>query len=312
MPLFFSCKYRTDYDIIRDDINERPEAIRMMKKTVSAIMLFVVLALFFGCGAEKKEAPAVTGRFETEILNIGKADAILLYTENHTILIDTGSRGDGATILRALEERNISELDDLIITHFDQDHVGGAVKIINTIPVGKIYAPDYVGSCEEYDRFIRKTDELGYAIESPKTPVSLYLDDVLVSVYPPLKKEYKEADNNYSLVIEAIHGNHRFLFAGDAEEERLSELPRQMDLSHDFLKVPHHGIYHKMTESFLQSVRPTYAVITCGKNTLPDEETMKALSSLCQKTYLTKDGNVTAISDGKTITVTQEKITDKN
>ena len=139
-----------------------------------------------------------------------------------------------------------------------------------------------------------------------KSNMSFTFDDVLFEAYPPLKEVYAEEDNDYSIVISVTHGANKFLYAGDAEKERIGELYSQIDdLAHAFLKVPHHGVYNKATTKFIQTVAPKYAVITCGKNDPPDDETIQALANIGCQVYLTPEGAVTAVSDGSTITVTQ-------
>ena len=135
--------------------------------------------------------------------------------------------------------------------------------------------------------------------------MSFILDDCLFEIYPPLKSSYSNDDNDFSLVISVTHGNNKLLFAGDAEAERLSELSGQMYLKHDFLKVPHHGNWNKNTKQFLQSVSPSYAVITCSEKNPASDEIISCLDSLNCKTYLTQNGEVNIMSDGEKIEISQ-------
>ena len=82
-------------------------------------------------------------------------------------------------------------------------------------------------------------------------------DGVECLIYPPQQQEYKEEDNDFSLVISMTYGEQRFLFAGDCEKERLKELLEQteFELQHDLLKVPHHGRKEKNSEEFLEAVQ---------------------------------------------------------
>ena len=135
--------------------------------------------------------------------------------------------------------------------------------------------------------------------------MSFILDDVLFEAYPPQKNSYNEDDNDFSIVISVTHGDNKFLFAGDAEAERLTELPKQMDMEHTFLKVPHHGGLENNSEEFFAQVNPEAAVITCSEEEMCDSEVVSLLQNLGTEVYLTKDGQVDIVSDGKALSINQ-------
>ena len=66
------------------------------------------------------------------------------------MVIDTGEEDDGPDLVEFLQKRSIRELEALIITHYDKDHVGGADTLLEHIPVKKVYVPEYVGTGSEY------------------------------------------------------------------------------------------------------------------------------------------------------------------
>jgi beta-lactamase superfamily II metal-dependent hydrolase len=269
---------------------------------LSAIMLFTACS----CGKiEKSEAPAVSGNFSATVLDSGKSDAIILRSENHTVIIDCGEKSDSDKVLDYLDENNITYVDYLFITHFDKDHVGGAAKVIKKTEIGEIITPDYEGSVSEYDKYKEAVSEKGITPTLLTENMTFTLDDVLFEVYPPMKQSYEEGDNDYSLAISVTHGENSFLFAGDAEKERINEFTKQFNLKHDFLKVPHHGRLEDNSEKFLNSVKPSYAVITCGKNDMPSDEILEMLNNIGCEVYLTTDGTVEVVSDGESINISQ-------
>lgn len=277
------------------------------------ILLLLCCLCVCSCGTQVKPtetpsvaAPEAVGSFSVSVLDVGKADAIILRTENHTVLIDCGEKGDGQDVLDHLAKSGTDSVDYLFITHFDKDHVGGAAKVINNIKIGEIVTPNYKGTSGGYGNYLEAIRENGLTPVNLTEKMTFILDDALFEVYPPKKARYEEEDNDFSLVISVTHGENRFLFTGDAEEERLRELyDGQLDLKHDFLKVPHHGDSDDMSRTFFSSVSPEYAVITCSEKNPPDKEVMGILSGLGCEVYLTANGDVEAVSDGKTITVTQ-------
>ncbi len=243
--------------------------------------------------------------FSVSIPKIGKADAIVLKTENHTAIIDCGERDDGAEIIEHLKKSETEKIDYMFITHFDKDHVGGAPDIFSSFPVGEIITPDYEGNVDEYDTYISAIKTKNLTATALTKDLTITLDDVTLTVYPPLKNSYAEGDNDFSLVISATHGDNSFLFAGDAEKDRLAELSSQFDLEHTFLKMPHHGNYNKGTNAFVQSVKPKYTVITCSDKNPPKDETLSVLKGVGSEIYETRNGDITVVSNGKTIKILQ-------
>lgn len=274
------------------------------------IFVFVGIILINLCRCTNRQAtdsdvPRAADNFEVIALNVGKADSLILKTENHAVLIDCGEKGDGDEILDALSKSGIESIDCLTITHFDKDHVGGAAKIIKNIGISRIITPDYDGDSAEYKSYLSAAETAGLASTRLTQKLTFVLDDVLFEIYPPEQSKYDESDNDYSLALRATHGNNKFLFAGDAKEERLSEFKDEFPLSHTFLKVPHHGRYNGYTKKFIDAVSPELAVITCSKKNPPDSETLSVLDSVGCQTFLTENVTAKFISDGKNIRATQ-------
>lgn len=277
----------------------------LLKRLITVGLLFSSL-LLCSCGYQGAEtddgsSSAATGNFSVSILKIGKADAIILKTENHTALIDCGESEDGAEIIEHLKKSGTEKIDYMFITHFDKDHVGGAPDIFDSFSVGEIITPDYEGNVDEYYAYINAIENKNLTATAVTEDMTITLDDVTFNVYPPLKTSYAEGDNDFSLVISAVHGDNSFLFTGDAEKDRLAELSSQLDLEHTFLKMPHHGNYNKGTKAFVQSVKPKYTVITCSDKNPPEDETLSVLKGVGSEVYETRNGDVTAVSDGKII-----------
>lgn len=283
----------------------------MKLKKILCLMICICTAAFLcSCNfsVQKLSAPEAEGEFDVAVLDVGKADAIILTTKNHSVLIDTGNRGDGKKILDYLSDKGIDYVDYLFITHFDKDHVGGAVKLINNLDIGQIIVPNYEGNNTEYERYAEAMEKNGKTQTVIGSNMTFVLDDVLFEAYGAKKSSYKESDNDFSIVISATHGENRFLFAGDAEEERLGEIISQMDLEHTFLKVPHHGKIENNSEQFFKSVNPKYAVITCSAEEMCDGEVTDILESMGCEVFLTLDGSVEVSSDGKEIKIEQKNL----
>lgn len=279
----------------------------MKKLCKQAAALITSLLLLCSCQPEEKatDIPEVTGEFEVAVLKVGQADAIILRTAQHCVVIDCGEKDDGDEVSEYLAENGVSTVDYLFVTHFDKDHVGGVAEVLDNVTVEELVTPAYEGSIDEYYRYMDAVQRHNITPTKITENMSFVLDDALFEVYPPMQNTYIEGDNDYSLAISVTHGENRFLFTGDAEKARIAEIMRQVSGSYNFLKVPHHGKYHDYYRIFFNSVKPEISVITCSDKNPEKEKTVTTLKSLGSSVYLTREGNIYAVSDGKKITINQ-------
>lgn len=242
--------------------------------------------------------------FKTTILSTGKSDCILIEIGDKVIMIDTGEDKNGKQIVDKLKEKEINTLDYLILTHLDKDHIGGVDSVLSSVKVKNLIQANYKKDSKQYDEYV---DSLKKADVEPvvlKEKMNIVISNAEISIQPASKSEY-ESSNDYSIMTSINYGEHKFLFAGDAEEKRLEEFISENTLKYDFVKIPHHGRYDKLTEAFLDSISPEYAVITCSEKKAPEEYVLKILEKLNIKTFLTSNGDVVINSDGKVLSVSQ-------
>jgi len=280
----------------------------MKKKGNIFVLVLALIVVFSGCQKENKETletRAVTGTFDFTVLKAGQADAIFMQTQNHNIILDCGEKDDGDELVELLQEKGISNVDYIFITHFDKDHVGGFPEVMDNVIASNILVPDYEGNNDEYEEYIKTVSNKGLQITSLTEDTNFILDDVLFEVSVPKKQSYAEGDNDFSLVISVTHGENTFLFTGDAEGDRLTEVISEFGRQYDFLKVPHHGKHNKNTKRFIKTIKPTYSVICDSDKNPAEDETISILEFVESEIYSTRNGNVSVSSDGKEIKITQ-------
>lgn len=266
---------------------------------IIVIVYFIYNWFFQEVRNEREKAP-----FSVTVLATGKSDCIVIQTGGKVVLVDSGRDKNAEDIIRHLKKQGINEIDYFILTHPDKDHIGGADKIIKAMNVKTLIHSSYNPDTKQYKQYMKASEEKQLVPRILSKPLDFSIDEARFTLYPPKKLHYKE-DNDYSLVLSVAYKETSFLFAGDAEEERLKELMSLNHLQHTFLKVPHHGKYNEQTEAFLEQVNPKYSVITCSNQEPPKKKTLAILDSLKIKTYLTSKGTVYCTSDGKKITITQ-------
>ena len=270
------------------------------------ILLLVGALLLTGCG---NTAPSADDRSEMSpslivvFFPVGKADAILLQTENTSVLIDAGEKKTSKALISALRELGVSELDCLILTHFDKDHVGGAAHVLKNIPVRQVLQSSYMKESDEVDAYLTALEKAGLGAETVREELSFSLDGVQFTVEPPEEEEYADdPSNNASLIVTVAYGERRLLFLGDAENARLNEW-MSVDRGHyDLIKMPHHGSWHKPLKTLLEMTQPAYAVITSSDAEPEDEKTVDLLETWHVETFLTRRSAVRFSCDGSTLT----------
>jgi beta-lactamase superfamily II metal-dependent hydrolase len=247
---------------------------------------------------------------DIQFLKCGKADAIVLSCGGQTMVIDAGEEDDGEKLVSAVKETGASQVDVLVITHFDKDHVGGADALLREMEVDRIYLPDYEGAGTDYEEFTALAAEKDLQVTRLKEDISFSLGTASVLIEPPASYETgdsdEEYDNNFSLITTVTHGDHTLVFMGDAEKDRIREwLSERADRTCDLIKIPHHGVYNKAVKELAAAAEASIAVVTDSDKNPADAKTLAAFEEKGAQIFSTRDGSVHAVSDGTSLTVSR-------
>jgi competence protein ComEC len=280
---------------------------------IGALGLILVLSLWFAVSAYQP------GELTVTFLDVGHGQCCVVEAPSgHTMMVDAGSqystregqRCARDIVLPFLARRGISRLDFIVLTHPDADHCNAIAPILKEIPVGLILesfpAPDH----KLYSQLAATAAHRGVAIERTFAGGQIDLGrGVSATVLWPSGTPSDEAygDNDRSVVLLLCYGETRLLLTGDIEQAAEGELvARRAALRADFLQVPHHGAARSSTEAFLDRVRPSVAVISCGSAD-PDHPHPAALARYRRRGVRVLrtdlDGAVTAISNGARLTL---------
>ncbi len=247
------------------------------------------------------------------VLDVGKADSILVECGGKFMLVDGGTADRGEPVSEYLNRRGVKKLEYVVNTHPDDDHIGGLGEILRRFPVGRYLAPsipkELVSGSDSYRDVQRVLEQKQLPVTAPKQGDSFFLGAVNVEVLAPIHSGI--STNNNSIVLRVTYGGTHFLLMGDAEKEEENDLLEAgVELSAQVLKVGHHGSDTSTTEVFLKAVKPRYAAISVAddRNGLPKKKVLKRLRDAGAEIYRTDvGGTLIFLSDGKNITVVTEK-----
>ena len=252
-------------------------------------------------------------KLKVTVLKVGKADAIVLQSGGKTMMIDTGESDDADKIVKFLKDEGVTSMDALIITHYDKDHIGGASQVLEQFNVARVLIPDYeyTGNRPEYDAFVNSMKATSIQPEAVAEAMEFTFGETSVLVEPPvdydvdvIAEAVEDFDNTMSLFATVTCGEKKFLFTGDADRRRINEWLQHTSVGDvDFLKVPHHGLFNASMEALLDATKPEYAAITCSKKNPADDSTIDLLVKKGVNVFQTRDGRITAVTDGKKIKV---------
>lgn len=277
----------------------------MIKKEKIIIMILILLIIIFLFIAYKNKNVSKDYDFKVYFFNAGKADAILISKNNKYILIDTGEESLSNDILSYFKTNNITKLEYLIITHFDKDHVGSASSIIDNIEIGEVLQSNSPKESEYYTNYL---NSLANKSITPKTVTGNYnltFEDLNIIVNGPETTYQNSESNNSSLIVSITYGNNKFLFMGDSENARIKDFISTNNETYDFIKIPYHGNYLKRLDDLLEETNPKYGVMTCSQNEGCEKETLAILNNYNIKYYMTKNGSISVLSNGKNIQIKQ-------
>jgi competence protein ComEC len=249
--------------------------------------------------------PPAPDKLSVYFLNVGQGDATYIKTASgDDILIDGGKNEAGEIVVNYLRQLGVDDIEVMISTHPDADHVGGLDTVLQNFKVETVYAPKVSHTTHTFKDFLVAVKNEGLTIKEAKAGVSLSLSGITAKFVGPFKA-YDDDLNDWSAVLHLTYGKNTFLFTGDAEKTSEDDMIKaQQTLKADVLKVGHHGSNSSTSAAFLKAVAPKYAVISVGKNSYghPTPTILSRLKIAKITTYRTDlNGTVTAVSDGQKI-----------
>lgn len=235
-------------------------------------LLLLIPVLFF------RPARPLAGDWFMTVLDVGQGAAVLISTRQHHLLFDTGLRSSADSdsgnqvIVPYLRAAGIHALDELIISHSDLDHVGGAGSVLQQVDVKHAYASFALNLYLEREQAALQRNLLvknqQATFDFCRRDVSFEYDGVQFRFYHPseIKGVPAKADNDHSCVLRIQGRHHSALLTGDigaAVEARLLRAPSPIPAT-DVIMAPHHGSAGSSSLALVKAMQPTLAFAQAG------------------------------------------------
>lgn len=297
--------------------SKRKIAVSATAALTAAIFIIAFANKLFGDKIRGTLAPTVSDFDKTQdfvkIMDVGQADAALIYSNGCSAVIDAGLTSSADDISADLRSADIKDIDALLITHLHMDHAGALAKVAMSFPIDNLIIPNRDSSAEAMPtvneaekRVVAEKGKVFTATEGMNFNIGEFEVTVL-AYFPDATKE-----NDRSVITMAKIGNKKFLFTGDAEKATESDLlTEKLNIDCNVLKVGHHGSNSSSTAAFLKAASPEYAAISVGKDNMyshPSNKTVTALKNCGAKVYRTdKNGDISFYVENGNIQVETEK-----
>ena len=258
-------------------------------------IVFLVILLF----------PILDKACHVYYLNVSQGDSSLIVTPNKkAVLIDTGGlvsfkkedwtikakkTNNASNIKTFINSLGINELETLIITHGDYDHMGEAINLANNFKVEKV-----IFNCGEFNDLEK---ELIKVLDKKKIKYYSCIKELNIDnnkLYFLQTKEYDNENDNSNVIYTELDG-YKFMFMGDAGVEKEKDILNKYNISGiDVLKIGHHGSKTSSSKEFINEINPNYSIISVGKNNRYGHPNKEVLNNLEQsKIYRTdQDGSI--------------------
>ncbi len=254
-----------------------PWSVRLMMVMLLSMPLLVSLI------RQTRMTTIAAGGFKLTVLDVGQGLASVIQTAHHTLVFDSGPKlgahldAGTAVVVPYLRGNGIHHLDELVISHGDSDHIGGAASIITAYATTRLMGQDLQTlsatrktACNQ--RLHWDWDGVNFQFLSP--PYSP------MAVVSSIKRGLHKRRNNHSCVLKIAAVGGSALFTGDIEtvvEKRLLKT-QASHLSADVLVVPHHGSKTSSSPAFIRAVHPQIAIVPAGyrnRYRLPNHKVIK-------------------------------------
>ncbi len=241
------------------------------------------------------------------MLDVGQGDGLFIESPTGTqILVDGGPPKKILSQLARVMSPFDREIDALIISNPDADHIGGFLDVLKIYKVGEVFEAGALTDSKTYQNLRDEMKKENIPDFLAKRGMRLDLGGgVMLDILFPDRDVSSWATNDGSVVAKLSYGNTSVMLTGDATfktEKIILGENSAAQLHSTILKVGHHGSRTSSSPEFVKAVSPTYALISDGKDNKyghPHQETLDTLALFGAKIFRTDLlGTIVMKSDG--------------
>lgn len=266
--------------------------LKKNRKLIVFMLTVTVLSLPICYFVQKDKSPYVI------FFSVENADSALIKTQTGKyILIDTGKTGyknfitpAERVLIKYFEDENINTIDMLVLTHFDSDHAGGTLPLLENIKIKKIFLKDKNSDNNLAKKIIEKSNALNVETIVPfNKEVILNENNCKISNFYINSKD----DNASSIVNVLETPSGSVIFAADTTTKSLEKMLDNFPKNIFAIKTPHHGADKTLNDKILTKISPKYAIISTGMNIYghPSKNTLDLLEKHNTKILRTDKNN---------------------
>jgi len=224
----------------------------------------------------------VSGNIQVSFVDVGQGDSILIRSPEGLFgLIDGGETDSG--IIQYLRSQGVQNLDLVIATHPNSDHIGGLIAVLGTFPTARVVTNGEMHTTATYENFLDAIATSRAEYIEVSTGNTLSLGSLTLNVLSPNRIVGDDLNRN-SIVLRMTFGTTTFLFTGDAKNDTEAEMiGAGLPLSANILKLGHHGSCTSTSSAFLAKVIPEVAIYSAGSGNSfgnPCPDTLNRLSGV--------------------------------
>lgn len=241
---------------------------------------------------------AAWGTFSISVLDVGQGSCVCMNAGEFTAIADCGgSNGYEAakTAEAYLTAAGIGEVDCLLITHYDTDHVNGVTKLLSDVSVQQIYLPDVADESGIRSKIETAAGENGTKITYVRQDITLSFEGGSMQIFAPVS--YYD-DNAASLSVLFSASEYDMLLTGDMDffsEYDLMLTHRLPDV--ELFIAGHHGSATSSSADLLAQIKPETVIISVGAGNRyghPTQEALERFAAIDAEVYRTDEcGTIT-------------------
>jgi competence protein ComEC len=207
---------------------------------------------------------------ELVFLDVGQGDSVLIRLPGRKeILVDGGGTPFSdfdvgkRTVVPALKALGVDELEMVIASHADTDHIEGLESVLNAIPVQRLVIGVAAPDAPVFQRLIAAANKHGVEILQVVRGESLTLGEARLEMLNPSRHPAPEVNANSVTFVLHYNTIPKALFMGDMPIEMEAGLAFP-DV--DIVMAGHHGSKGSTSDALLRATSPKYVVFSYGRN----------------------------------------------